>query len=349
MSPSLPPEIFDLIVDHLYYEWTALRTCCLVSKSWVPRARRHLFAQISLWSRGSVQSWMEAFPDPSNSPAHHTRSIRLSALAITLMTSQEVRPWLRSFQLVVTLSVRGYRMDGGFSEVIDLICSFPLLEDLFLWFSAPDNRVDNNWDTPSTSPKLNGTLLLKRGGSCLIIPRLLRLPGGLHFTQIQVSCPVDDSESIPDLVLKCSDTLESLHVRYYHIRAFSPTDAADTYLIVTTVLGTSRKSSPLDLSKATKLKNVDFRSDMPDVQWITKSLESVEFESLRQVNITVNLPTDFTHPIVGVFHRELVDLDRLLVELWTLRSVALHVRCGNVGGRSLLPEIATREGVLLEG
>ena len=347
MSPFLPPEILDLVVDHLHHERTTLRTCCLVSKSWVSRAQSHIFADISFWSRESIKFWMKAFPDPSNSPAHHTRSLRISALAVASVASQDARPWLRSFQLVVTLSVDGHRMDGGFSEVIDLICSFPLLEDLFLWFSASDNSVDHDWDTPSPSPKLNGTLLLKRGGSCLIIPRLLRLPGGLHFTQIQVSCPVDDSGSIPDLVLRCSDTLESLHIRYYPIRAFSPTLAADTYLIATTVSGTSRKPSPLDLSKATRLKNVDFQSNVADIQWITKSLGSAGFESLRKAKITASLPINFADQIEGVLHRELVDLDRLLVELWTLRSVALWVRCENAGGRNLLPEITSREGVRL--
>jgi len=46
MSRSLPPEILDLIVDHLHDEPTALKACCLVSKSWVPRTWNHLFALV---------------------------------------------------------------------------------------------------------------------------------------------------------------------------------------------------------------------------------------------------------------------------------------------------------------
>ena len=42
-TPSLPPEILDLIVGHLC-DKTALKTCCIVSKSWVPRNRAYLFA-----------------------------------------------------------------------------------------------------------------------------------------------------------------------------------------------------------------------------------------------------------------------------------------------------------------
>jgi hypothetical protein len=121
MSSSLPSEIFGLILDHLSHERTTLEACCLVSKSWVPWTRRHLFTHIHLRSRKSVESWMEIFPDPSNSPAHHARSLRICSTATTPMTGSNARAWLRSFHLVVTLSVDGRRTLGGYSEVIDLI------------------------------------------------------------------------------------------------------------------------------------------------------------------------------------------------------------------------------------
>ena len=46
MSCTLPPEILDLIIDHLHDEPATLKTCCVVSKSWVPRTRKHLFALV---------------------------------------------------------------------------------------------------------------------------------------------------------------------------------------------------------------------------------------------------------------------------------------------------------------
>ncbi|KAF9642961.1 hypothetical protein BDM02DRAFT_3104213, partial [Thelephora ganbajun] len=46
-KPHLPPEILDYIVDFLYNEPETLKQCCLVSKSWVPRTRKHLFADIN--------------------------------------------------------------------------------------------------------------------------------------------------------------------------------------------------------------------------------------------------------------------------------------------------------------
>ena len=78
MPSSLPPDIFDLIVGWLCSEPTALKMCCLVSTPWVPRTRRHLFSLIRFYEAGSsVRAWMKAFPDPSNSPAHHTRDFRI--------------------------------------------------------------------------------------------------------------------------------------------------------------------------------------------------------------------------------------------------------------------------------
>ena len=84
---------------------------------------------------------------------------------------------------------------------------------------------------------------------------------------------------------------------------------------------------------------------MPEVQWITKSLQSVEPKILHEVKITISTPDDFLNPLGEVLRRELVDLDHLLVKLWTPHSFVLRIRGKNIGGRSLLPEITGREGV----
>ena len=57
MSNShLPAEMLDHVVDHLHDARDALRNCCLVSKSWVPRARKHLFADIWFPTATRIQS-----------------------------------------------------------------------------------------------------------------------------------------------------------------------------------------------------------------------------------------------------------------------------------------------------
>ena len=74
-TPYLPPEILDYIVDFLHDEPEALDECCLVSKSWVPRIRRKLFAEIKILSERHLKLWKKLFPDVANSPACYVRTL----------------------------------------------------------------------------------------------------------------------------------------------------------------------------------------------------------------------------------------------------------------------------------
>ena len=241
MSPSLPPEILDLIVDHLHDEPIALKACCVVSKSWVHRTRNHLFARVKFSVPGSrIERWKKAFPDPSNSPAHHVRSLSIrykSAVAAT-----DVGGWVHPFHNLTHLRLESLDWGGSLSslvpfhglsptlrslslrvaylEVLDLICSFPLLEDLTL---LSLRRESNVWNTPLTSPKLTGSLNLRAvDGIRPAARRLLDLPNGLHFAKIMIVCHDEDVESTMGLVSRCSNTLESLDISYYAPGAFPP-------------------------------------------------------------------------------------------------------------------------------
>ncbi|KAJ6465300.1 hypothetical protein C8R45DRAFT_939516 [Mycena sanguinolenta] len=46
--PRLPPEIHEIIVDLLFDDKDALRTCSLVDQAWLSLSRRHLFASVHL-------------------------------------------------------------------------------------------------------------------------------------------------------------------------------------------------------------------------------------------------------------------------------------------------------------
>jgi hypothetical protein len=247
MSSPLPPEILDLIADHLHDDLTTLKTCCVVSKSWIPRTRNHLFARIEFHaSRPQVELWKKTFPDPSNSPAHRTRHLYIRGLSFTTSTDAEVGDWVRTFQNVVRLdlewfgrknhkislapfhglspALRSLRLIATPMEVLDLICSFPLLEDLALF--APSQR-DDVWNTPSTSPKLTGSLELRNiGGIRSAARRLLDLPNGLHFTEITIACHNEDVESITKLVSRCSGNLESFSVYYRNPGALPSTSTS---------------------------------------------------------------------------------------------------------------------------
>ena len=227
MSFSLPPEILDLIVDHLHDQPATLRACCLVSKSWVPRSRTHLFAHVK-FSEKSAERWMKTFPDPLNSPTRYTRTLTIQGLQSALGGADAHR-WIRAFHNVVRLhvnqhplapfhglspTIKSLRLEFGrvrLSEVFDLMCSFPLLEDLTLLIYAYEDDLDG-WTTPSTSPRLTGSLMLhSMYGIGPITRRLLDLPNGLNFTEVMSTCAKEkDIKSTTDLVSGCSNTLESL-------------------------------------------------------------------------------------------------------------------------------------------
>jgi hypothetical protein len=228
---SLPPEILDLIVDHLHDEPTALKACCVVSKSWIHRTRTHLFASVEFHpATSSIELWKTAFPDPSNSPAHHTRSLTVRGIWTVTAADADAGGWIHAFPNLVHLhleslnwgelvslvpfhglspTLRSLRLTHTSSDVLDLICSFPLLEDLAFVSPSYGNYV---WNIPPTSPKLTGSLSLSMfGGIRPVARRLLSLPNGLHFTKITVVLD-EDIHSVTDLVSGCSDTLETIIV-----------------------------------------------------------------------------------------------------------------------------------------
>ncbi|KAF9780877.1 hypothetical protein BJ322DRAFT_287392 [Thelephora terrestris] len=345
--PTLPPEILDFIVDHLHDDPITLKSCCLTSKSLFVRSRRHLFACVTFDPlRSSVRSWMKAFPDPSNSPAHYARSL---CIRDSRVVSANACTWIRPFCHVQELSVNTFGWGGpneislvqlhGLSptikslhlytgvhtpipEIIGLICSFPLLKDLSLHSTRESDP--SGWATPQTSPKFTGSLKLN-GENRGIIRRLLELPGGLHFSKIRVRCRVEDvdSRTIVDLVSKCSNTLKSLYLRYHH-------------------LATSRAPPPLDLSNAMKLKHLNFRWGRTHVRWITMTLQTVQSKDLRRITVFLrNILFAPAEETILEWH----ELDRLLVQLWISHSIRPRILYKDVVGgivSRLLPELTMK-------
>lgn len=73
-NPYLPPELLDHFIHHLQDTKDVLKTCRLVSKSWIPGTRRHLFAHIKFCTANDLQSWKSTFPNPPTSPTHYTQT-----------------------------------------------------------------------------------------------------------------------------------------------------------------------------------------------------------------------------------------------------------------------------------
>ena len=246
LNQLIPPEIFDHIVDHLYDEPDALRNCCLVARSWIPCARKHLFADIEFSSPNCLESWKTTFPDPPNSPAYHTHTLSVRCSQVVTMADAEEGGWIRAFSRVVRLEVGGTMRGFSDSEVslapfhafspilrslrlfsttlplsriFGLVRSLPLLEDLMLAVHGIPNNDDLDVGgpptgiPPSSSPVFTGSLrLVLFHGMGPIVHRLLDLPNGLHFRHLSFSWIREgELEWINALVAECSDTLESIN------------------------------------------------------------------------------------------------------------------------------------------
>ena len=169
MSRSLPPELLDLIVCYLRDEPAALKACCIVSKSWVSRTRKYLFAHIQFRSpKYTIELWKQTFPDPSNSLAHYTRSISFLEPDSAALVNPDVIGWIRSFHRVEDLLLKFSGCDNHeslaqlhglssalrslylihfvipLSKIFNFISSFPPLEDLSLIVWSPPPVTPTN-------------------------------------------------------------------------------------------------------------------------------------------------------------------------------------------------------------
>ena len=245
-NPRLPPEILDHIVDDLRSTKAALRNCCLVSKSWVPRTRKHLFASVKFLSVRGLKSWKEKFPDPSSSPTRYTKALHIGS-SVIMAGGAEVGDWIRGFPHVGHLAmgsrdllieephafvpfhglspaIKSLRVAFAaipFPQFFNLILSFPLLEDLVVTAScrgSADSAYGFDEPTataqPSSPPTFTGSLQLNlKEGKELFTRGLLSLPGGVHFRKLRLTWAREqDLPLIMELVKGCSHTLESLDI-----------------------------------------------------------------------------------------------------------------------------------------
>ena len=147
--------------------------------------------------------------------------------------------------------------------------------------------------------------------------------------------------------MRCSETLESLDVTE-ELHGESP----PLLCLIGTLPIRSGRGTEFDLSMATKLKDLVFRSNLPSVRWITRALRSVKSNGLQRITLRSDLYT-FTNPIQEATYQEWWDLDRLLVQFRTSRSicpkVVYEIKCEEEEMRgyalNMLPEL-TRRGLV---
>ena len=241
-SPNLPPELLDRVVDFLQDARDALKSCCLASKSWIPRTRKYLFTDVEFDTEEDVESWQITFQDPSTSPARYTKNLSVHCPWVATVADADEGSWIWAFSCAVHLEMdlidvdRDHPMDflvpfHGFSPkikslrlldihsplppIFDLIQSFPLLEDLSVPAPAiPAIGTNDRQSTPVLHlcpPAFTGFLELC--GVDLIATQLLSLPSSLHFRELYLTWEDEaDISTTTSLVESCCSTLEFLYV-----------------------------------------------------------------------------------------------------------------------------------------
>ena len=355
---NFPCELLDHFVDLLHDSQTPLRNCCLVSKSWIPRARRHLFAKINFQTAENLESWKKTFPDPSTSPARYAKALLIGIPEVVTVAGSEAGAWIAGFSGVEHLELGGHDPDAlewevvfvlfrGFSPVkslymkysfipfpyfFDLALSFPLLEDLVL-ADCYDVPADNGGDSdgllailqPPSLPVFTGCLnIVWGGGMKSTVHWLLSLPSAIHFRKLNLTWSGEEDISLTvALVERCSRTLESLSI-FHDLRIRS----SCIYIRTSNLLPfpDEPRSASLDPSKATRVRDVVFRPGLKGVEWITLTLQTIgqEHRDLRRISIFMPLYSTLI-PIGKGTLEQWLDLDRTLVNLWESHSISLRV------------------------
>ena len=393
-NPRLPAELLDHVVDFLYGSRNSLESCCLVSKSWIPRARKHLFADLVFTAKG-LQRWKTTFPNPSTSPARYIKDLLITCPLEVVAADGKEGGWITAFTRVVRFELDAFEVDvdqpgsyltpfHGFSpalkslhltfysvpspQVFDLICSFPLLDDLTVasyhgWIGRDETPDDQTTAIQSlTSPSFNGSLELDLWtGTDFMASGLLSLPGGLHFRRLHLELDKEiDASPITALVEGCRFTLGSLEVA-------CNTNGASIYLIRVHTNDLSPLvdlPGPIDLSRATQLKDTVFSCNI-NPRWIADTLRTItdNHTSLRRASVVLPIglcrsnlcctnPADAIRTVGGTLHQEWLEIDRFLAHLLESQSIPLEVTYGtqpSTNGQTarsliecLLPELTGR-------
>ena len=367
----LPPEILDRIVALLHAEPGALRECSLVSKSWVPRIRKHLFADVRFHHSRDLESWEETFPDPTESPARYAETLFIGCPHAITTADAEAGGWIRGFSRVTRLEVDSQRMyiclnesttslvalhgfspnvkslalqfsDLPSSRIIDLVLSFPLLEDLAVGFHF-DTSIGGGGDGidelssatyPPSLPVFTGSLELTYAGLSPIVLQLLSLPSGIHFQKLILTWfREEDALLATRLVESCAHTLDSLDVTCS--MSIMRWNSAGCSLPILVTSG----STSVDLSKATRLREAVFRPTSLVVEWVAMTLKTIthNHRNLQQVSIHVpdepydpgldsGEPAQVRFTVREDVCEQWLELDRLLARLLESHSIRLKIQ-----------------------
>jgi hypothetical protein len=285
----------------------------------------HLFDHVTFRFPDDVVSWKKTFPDLASSSAYYTHSLLVYCLEAVTAADGEECGWIRPFFNVIRLGVwsgvscldeqkrslapfhnfspalKSFRVFSGShsllppSQVLDLVCSLPLVGDLSI--VGEDVHIGDEDGTifrSPTSPPLTGILVLYLSqGTGYIMRRLLGFPNGLHFREIIHTGSLDENlQWMMALVDGCSDTLGCSDIAYWSTGESFPLGCCNgtSTLLELPLTSENPPAIPLDFSKTMKLK-----------RWSSGLVNSMSYGSRRhsrpsRPSIDTSNRSQFTSP-----------------------------------------------------
>ena len=319
----LPTEIVEEILGYLTGNSASLRSCALVSKSWVPLCQRLLFHTI-LFTSTRIARWLKTFPVPEESPAHFVRDLWLlvggdhsipeqffehtpwftDAEKMTLVGNEGLHPsWIPSSwrlpQSVTSLTIRVNKI--SLSQIQNIMEQLPNLDDLTLsgaLVTADEGALIGTGT--AIRGRFGGKLRIvgdHAGGG--VVDMLLEAPTGLHFTEVQIHGTHECLLSTVRLAGACSNTLVKLlyMIDPYRKSNPSPSSCGPTLIPPPEIDGNEASKRSFNFSKLPNLQEVQLGVGWMGggLSWIHTALSTLRSAtSPHLLGIRLNFSRPFT-------------------------------------------------------
>jgi hypothetical protein len=148
-GPELPPEMIDAVIDQVYasnpFPQKLLGICSLVSKSWLPRSRRHLFEWLVIDRFLRMKSFLTLLESPLCTFKPHVQILELAEGSCAIWKNNSIR-W-KDTQFPILPAVRDLSICDGTPDTLNLktLVNFSNLQFLGFyrcWFSSSAQLFD---------------------------------------------------------------------------------------------------------------------------------------------------------------------------------------------------------------
>lgn len=328
-TPYLPQEIKDHVIDLLHEEDETLRSCALVSRSWLRQSRKHIFADVQIRYH-LLMKWCRNVPPGEDGLSSFTRRLDLSHRSPREF--EIFMPHLSSFKRVESLVISDYdcmdldnepylpiapdRYYGHFGEslrslhmlypseslgaLLPLIYLFPHLESLTiegLMAAGDEHPPPPSPNSPSPNA-FKGELHLRllAGNDMHILSKLAKYP--LQYDHVSIGGSSRElGVHFNNLISACSRTMKTLDIsqKYTGMRPFNP---------------------PLSVSSCDKLQEIIFSGGTayPDHS-LEEVLSSVSSPVLQKITIYMSALTKSCDTFGEINIADWDAVDSLLFEL----------------------------------